>query len=386
MLNFRLISLALCLLSVAFASAYAIRERAVWAAGANYYVNPATGNDLNNGLSLSASFRTIQKAVDVAEAGDTINLAAGTYLQNVRTRRDGAAGAPITIRGPRTAVVRGTGPNRMFEINHDYITLDGFLIDGFRGGSTADRNNYSDQLIYAVGTTARNGVTNLRVINMALKNALGECVRMKYFARNNEVAYNTISNCGVEDFVISPGRAVNGEGVYIGTAPEQLNRNPTGDVDGSNNNRVHHNVFDTQGNECVDIKEGSSYNIVECNRCTGQRDPNSAGFDSRGNYNTFRNNESYGNRGSGIRFGGDTAGDGINNDAYGNNIHDNQAGGIKFQRQTQGLICGNQMNNNSGGNAVGTFRSQFRSAIIAACPSGTMASCGSPTPTPPPRP
>lgn len=34
--------------------------------------------------------------------------------------------------------------------------------------------------------------------------------------------------------------------------------------------------FHLQGNEGIDIKEGSKYNIVENNYCTGQRDPESA--------------------------------------------------------------------------------------------------------------
>ena len=52
----------------------------------------------------------------------------------------------------------------------------------------------------------------------------------------------------------------------------------------------------------LDIKEGSSFNIVEYNKCTGQRDPNSGGLDSRGNDNIFRYNEIYDNLGAGVRL------------------------------------------------------------------------------------
>jgi hypothetical protein len=355
------------------------------AAGNNYYVSPS-GNDANSGLTSGDPWRTIQKAFDTAQPGDTINLADGSYLQNVVTKRNGAVGSPITIRGSRLAVVKGNDSGRMIEINHDYITFENFSIDGFRGGSATSSSNYSDKLIYAVGTTAGNGVTNVKINNMSIKNALGECIRFKYFATNNEISNNTISNCGIQDFVLTPGSGKNGEAIYIGTAPEQLGNNPTSDRDQSNNNRVFNNTFNTQGNECVDIKEGSSNNIVECNRCTGQKDADSAGFDARGGGNIFRNNESYGNRGAGIRFGGDASSDGTLNDAYGNNIHDNQAGGIKFQTQPQDLLCGNTFSNNTGGNAVGSFGSQYASAITATCPSGTILTCGSATPTPTPTP
>ena len=379
----RVVCLAVCVGAFVAAGLIAGSWNAAAAAGTNYYVSPS-GSDTGSGLSPGDPWRTIQKAVEAAQAGDTINLADGSYTQNVITKRNGSPGAPITIRGSRLAIVKGSDTGRMFEINHDYITFEGFSIDGFRGGSATDRNNYSDKLIYAVGISAGNGVTNVKINNMSIKNALGECIRFKYFATNNEISNNTISNCGVEDFVISPGSGKNGEGIYIGTAPEQLGNNPTSDRDQSNNNRVFNNTFNTQGNECVDVKEGSSGNIIECNRCTGQKDANSAGFDARGGGNTFRNNESKGNTGAGIRCGGYAARAENLNDSYGNNIHDNAAGGIKFMAQPQDLICGNTFTNNTGGNAVGDFGSQYSSAVTAVCPGGTVLTCGSATPTPTP--
>ena len=110
---------------------------------------------------------------------------------------------------------------------------------------------------------------------MTFKNAGGECVRLRYFAQHNEIATSRHSRrCGVHDFRFKAG-GKNGEGIYIGTAPEQRGdgKNPTTDPDLSNGNWIHHNSFDTQGNECVDIKEAASGNLVENNRCTGQRDP-----------------------------------------------------------------------------------------------------------------
>jgi hypothetical protein len=94
---------------------------------------------------------------------------------------------------------------------------------------------------------------------------------------------------------------------------------------------------------------------VEHNTCTGQQDPNSAGFDARGGGNIFRYNESFGNVGAGIRLGGDGASDGIDNQVYGNSFHDNQGGGIKLVRQPQKL-CGNTLANNRAGNLVGGKR------------------------------
>jgi hypothetical protein len=236
------------------------------------------------------------------------------------------------------------------------LTLEGFTIDGLWGAPSSKRG-YREKLLYAVGTQPRDGVSGLRVLRMTFKNGGGECLRLRYFARHNEVAYSRFFGCGVHDFKFKGGKR-NGEGIYIGTAPEQRSNgiNPTADVDGSNDNWIHHNSFDTQGNECVDIKEGASGNIVEHNICTGQRDSKSAGFDVRGINNVVRYNESYGNRGAGIRLGGDTPADGVDNAVYGNYFHDNRAGGVKLIRKQQASLCGNRVENNRGGKVVGGAR------------------------------
>ena len=323
-------------------------------AGTNYFVSPA-GSDSASGTSTSRAFATIQHALDVAPSGSTVHLAAGTYLQDAVTRRD-----RVTVTGPATAVVQGGGAARILQVHHDGITLSGFTIDGLVGSPTTP-DGYRDKLIYAIGTTPGDGVDRLTIRGMTLANAGGECVRLRYLLTNSEVSNSKIGPCGVHDFQF-PGGGKNGEAIYIGTAPEQQGANGAPDArpDISTGNRVHHNVIDTRGNECVDIKENSTANVVEYNVCTGQRDPQSGGMDSRGNGNTFRYNVIHGNTGAGIRFGGDTPADGAGNDAYGNSITGNSAGGIKFQATPQGRICGNAMSANTGGDAVGTFGAQYR--------------------------
>ena len=348
--------LCLTLLTASASSALAI----------DYYVSP-TGNDANAGTANTIPFATIQKGIDTARKGDTIYLAPGIYRQDFITKFNASKDQPITITGPREAIVVGAGvSSRIAEINHLNHTLNGFTIDGLHGDPNSV-TGYREKLIYAQGKLPLSGVNGLRILNMKLANAKGECVRLRYFARNNEIAYNTILNCGVEDYKFSGGTK-NGEGIYIGTAPEQRadGRNPTTDVDASKFNWVHHNVIDTQGNECVNIKEGASENIVENNSCTGQKDPSSAGLDSRGSNNYFRSNEVFGNVGAGIRFGGDTPTDARYNEVRGNIIYNNLAGGIKMMATPQGLICNNVMNNNTGGNAVGTYKTTINPTM--ACP------------------
>jgi hypothetical protein len=203
-------------------------------------------------------------------------------------------------------------------------------------------DSYRDKLLYVIGTRPRDGVEGLKVIGMAFRNGGGECIRLRYFAQKNEIAHSTFEGCGVHDFQFRKS-GKNGEAIYIGTAPEQLGDRgaPDASPDQSNGNWIHHNTFDTRGNECVDIKEASSQNVVEHNRCTGQLDKNSGGLGSRGSGNVFRYNLVYGNRGAGIRVGGDSERDGIDNDIYGNTFRNNAMGPIRAQRGPQGKVCEN---------------------------------------------
>ncbi|HZG66287.1 MAG TPA: DUF1565 domain-containing protein, partial [Herpetosiphonaceae bacterium] len=317
------------------------------------YLSPS-GSDSNSGTSAVAPWRTIQKAVDLAGPGDVLSLASGVYLQDVISRRNGTAGAPITITGPATAVIKGAGKAHIFEANHDYLTLDGFTLDGLFGSDTSS-SGYRNKLLYVQGKEPFADVTGLKVRNLTFRNAGGECLRFRYFAETNEVTASTFTNCGVYDFKFNRG-GKNGEAIYIGTAPEQLSdgKNPTPDPDLSTDNWIHHNTFDTQGNECVDIKEAATRNIVEHNICTGQKDADSGGFDARGNRNVFRYNES-----------------------YGNNLHDNGYGGVKFQRSPQGIICGNTSSNNGRGDETGTDASFYD--ITQPCDEGTTTATPAPS-------
>ncbi|MFF1921794.1 DUF1565 domain-containing protein [Streptomyces sp. NPDC058221] len=329
-------------------------------AAADYYVSPS-GSDTNSGTSAGSPFATIQKAVDLAPAGAVVNLAAGTYKQDVVTKRAG-----VTLTGPSNAVVKGAGGTRIIQVRHDSTTLRGFTVDGLHGSST-DVSGYRLKLIYVMSTTPGNGVGDLHITDMTLKNAADECLRVRYLVTGADISGNTITDCGVADFKFGGG-GKNGEGIYLGTAPEQQGANGAPDAapDVSRNNRIHHNTITTRGNECVDVKENSTSNYVEYNDCSQQKDPSSGGLDARGSGNIFRYNTIHDNVGAGIRLGGDTATDGTATSIYGNTITGNAGGGIKFMRTPQGPVCTNTMSENTGGDAVGTYGSEY--APTGACP------------------
>lgn len=79
------------------------------AAGSTYYVDATNGLNTNNGLSLGAAFKTIQKAADVAQAGDNVLIRGGTYRETVTIPRSGTAGSPIYFDNYGTEVVTISG-------------------------------------------------------------------------------------------------------------------------------------------------------------------------------------------------------------------------------------------------------------------------------------
>ena len=58
------------------------------ASAANHYVSQATGNDSNNGTSWASAMKTITKGFNACNNGDTLFIAAGTYVERV-TIKDG---------------------------------------------------------------------------------------------------------------------------------------------------------------------------------------------------------------------------------------------------------------------------------------------------------
>jgi hypothetical protein len=319
-----------------------------------YHVDPARGDDTTGTGSLLRPFKTITRALAVAQSGETVLLRPGTYDERAVTVRPG-----VTVTGPRSAVLRGAdGIARTFEIQHDNITLRGFTIDGKVCEELVEAC-YRDKGIYVQSLVPGDGVTGTKIEHMRLTNLGGECIRIKYFATRSVIAGNKIGPCGVHDFGIpNTTTGQNGEGIYIGTAPEQLDRNPTPDPDESNDNVVRNNVIDTQGAECVEMKESARGNEIAFNTCTGElpRNATSGAMTSRGPGNTFHHNKIYGNAGAGLRVGGDRPGDAVDNDMFENVVTDNARGGIKvMDAGPHGKVCGNRMSGNVGGNVVGDF-------------------------------
>lgn len=251
------------------------------ASGKDVHVSPS-GDDRATGAD-STPVRTLGRALRLAGPGDTVRLAAGVYQGGVETRT-----GRVTITGPPEAVVRGPERDRAIEVRHDGTTLSGFTIEG------------ADIGVWLFG------VSGCVLEDLTVRDIGGEGVRIKNGSRGNVVRRCRFERMGRTGFDAAKGDK-NGEGVYIGTAPEQRSKNDPPDVpDRCVGNVVEDCVFRTEAAEAVDIKEDSEGNVVR--RCVGEdgRDPDGAIFGSRGDGNTFEECVARDGKGHGFRFGGDT--------------------------------------------------------------------------------
>ena len=117
------------------------------AVGANRYVS-TSGTDSNEGVKPSSPLLTIQKAVDLCAAGDTVFVAEGTYRQSVTMRNGvsliGKAGTILdgTGLGCRLITAAGKGKNINFTEPTliENITLQNARHDGLGGAALLSGN------------------------------------------------------------------------------------------------------------------------------------------------------------------------------------------------------------------------------------------------------
>lgn len=282
------------------------------AQGSVYYVNPDTkvGNNANTGTSGSAPFATLQKALDVAQAGATINLAAGTYREAVITKRAGTAAAPITVKGPQEgrdrAVLYGLG-GRVFSIDHSYYTLTGFTIDGQQNIARSEYPNVTSlsqieafknsvqakavnsKLVYVGASTTSADIVGTTISNMFLNGSGGECVRFRNRAANSLIVDSVIQWCGMRASGSGDQYTYhNAEGVYIGTSPKSTDQ-PFAANDTSNNIVVRNSTVNTYGSECFEVKENANRNRLENSDCGWNDEPSTfqgSNVELRGDHNT----------------------------------------------------------------------------------------------------
>lgn len=94
--------------------------------GATYFVR-TDGDNSSEGTANAPgkAFLTVQKAIDVAMAGDSILISPGVYPERVTTKRGGTNGNPILVKNHGSTPILGG-----FTTGHPYITVEGLSFNG----------------------------------------------------------------------------------------------------------------------------------------------------------------------------------------------------------------------------------------------------------------
>ena len=119
-------------------------------AASTLYVDGSGASCSDSGSGTAAQpFCTISAAVPHAGAGQTVQVAGGTYAENVKVSASGSPGAPITFSAAPGATVTLTGKADGFALtNASWVTVNGFQVTQTTsyGGSGTNLYQFTRQL------------------------------------------------------------------------------------------------------------------------------------------------------------------------------------------------------------------------------------------------
>ena len=159
-----------------------------------------------NVCATGGTHTTIQAAVDAATSGDTINVCAGTYTENVSIDK------ALTILGPNNSIAPGTGATRQSEaVISGAVTIasavNGLTLKGFK--ITATETSYSAGV--TIESNSRNVTISYNDISGFNQGILSQG-NSANFGSDMNISYNYLHDLRA-DTVATPTDA-NGYGSY----------------------------------------------------------------------------------------------------------------------------------------------------------------------------
>jgi Protein of unknown function (DUF1565) len=177
-----------------------------------YAVSPS-GQDTSAGTE-SAPWRTIQKALNVMEAGDTVSVGAGTYAETLRPVRSGTASAPIIVRGRAPAgqavTIDGTGRVPTYQ---GLIHVEWLSFVRFENLELVNVSGNDVSAVRVVGVADGVQINNCHIHNVRGIHAMGVTV---YGTASTPISNFTLSGCDIHDCQPYPSEAVTMNGNVYG--------------------------------------------------------------------------------------------------------------------------------------------------------------------------
>src|SRR6266545_2233459 len=256
------------------------------------YVDNGSPNCSVSGPGTSTiPFCTIGKGASVAVAGQTAQVASGTYAELVTVKNSGAAGSPIVLTAAPGASVAVSGMANGFKVSgKSYVTVQGFTV--------------SSTTSYGIFVT---GSSNVTVSGNTVSNTGSHGIYVTNSSTNVTVSGNTVSGTASYGIYVtgSSNVTVSGNDVSAAGQPVQgytkygikLASSTSSSVSG---NTAHNNsdagIFLDASTNGVEVTGNQTYGNA---RGYARAAP---GIDVRGYSNTIDRNVSHDNEDSGLQF------------------------------------------------------------------------------------
>ncbi|HEY6791549.1 MAG TPA: hypothetical protein VI365_29980 [Trebonia sp.] len=189
----------------------------------------------------------LRAALEAARPGETISLAPGTYNGDFEAAASGTMSAPITLCGPRSAVLEGesiTSGYTLYLDHASYWRVAGFTVEGGQKGIVTDSADYDVLSGLSVSGTG------------------DEAIHLRDFSSHDTVSHNVIRDTGLHV-------AFYGEGIYVGSAHKNWCQYSGCQPDASDDDILAGNDIANTTAENIDIKEGTTGGTITGNHLNG---------------------------------------------------------------------------------------------------------------------
>ncbi len=279
-------------------------------------------------ILIDQPFCTISAAASIAVAGQTVQVASGTYAENVTPTHSGVAGSPLIFTAAPGALVvitgKAVGSNGFTIPGKNYITIRNFTISGTVGYGISATSACSFLRIIGNHITPAGHSTN----SSTIKSAINLDVATHSLIQNNVLDHNTSSGVYLapgsdddtvdhNDISFNATRHTDSSGTYYRLAPGI-------DVRGASN-IISNNISHDNDDSGIQLVQDAHLNVVVNNVLYDNKDyPNSKAGDhgidvSGAPNNTVVSNTVYGNMTAGINVEGASTGTTLANNISVNN-------------------------------------------------------------------